>query len=40
MPRANTHDEALLKEIRDNFDYAVKFWQDTRDEGDIDMRYA
>jgi hypothetical protein len=40
MSKVTRQDEALLKEIRDNFDYAVKFWQDTRDEGDIDMRYA
>jgi hypothetical protein len=35
----NAKDEALLKEIRDNFEYCVRFWKDTREEGDKDMRY-
>lgn len=40
MSKVGTADEALLKEIRDNFDYCVKFWKEMRDEGNTDMRYA
>jgi|ERR1017187_8106385 hypothetical protein len=40
MSKVGRKDEALLKEIRDNFDYCVKFWAETRAEGDTDMRYA
>jgi chaperonin cofactor prefoldin len=40
MSKVGRKDEALLKEIRDNFDYCVQFWRETREEGDKDMRYA
>lgn len=32
--------EALLQEIRDNFDYAVQQWRPIREEGREDMRYV
>jgi len=32
------HDE-LLKEIRENFDYALTYWKKIRDEAQIDMRF-
>jgi len=40
MSRIGSRDQDLLKEIRDNFDYCVKFWKEMRDEGNTDMRYA
>ena len=33
-------DEKLLKEIRERFDYARDYWQEIREEGKEDMRYA
>lgn len=32
--------QALLKEIREDFDYFVQFWKEIREEGDTDMRYV
>lgn len=37
--RTTTESEALLKEIRENFDYAYRVWQPARDQYDTDMRY-
>lgn len=31
-------DDAILKELREQFTYGTEQWQDARDEGDIDMR--
>lgn len=31
--------DKLLKEIRENFDYALEYWADIREQGQIDMRY-
>ncbi len=38
--KALTADDLLLDEIRTRFDYALKEWQDTRDEAQTDMRYV
>lgn len=35
----NQKDEALLKEIRDRFDYCFRRWQKTREEGAKDIQY-
>jgi hypothetical protein len=40
MSKVGRKDEALLNEIRENFEYCVQFWAETREEGDTDMRYA
>jgi hypothetical protein len=34
------NNEELLKEIRENFDYASNYWQKIMDEGDIDMSFV
>jgi hypothetical protein len=40
MSNLGRKNEALLKEIREDFDYFVRFWKETREEGDTDMRYV
>lgn len=38
--KVGTHAAELLQEIRDNFEYCVRYWQEIRDEGDKDMRHC
>lgn len=33
-------EEALVKEVKDAFDYDLKAWHEIRDEGDTDMKYV
>lgn len=40
MSKVGRKDEKLLKEIRDDFEYFVRYWHDIRAEGDTDMRHA
>ena len=40
MSKVGRQDEALLKEIRENFEYALRYWKEIREEGDTDMRYV
>lgn len=40
MSKIGRKDEALLKEIREDFEYFVRSWQKIREEGDTDMRYV
>ncbi len=39
MPKKPEQDEALLKEIRAQWDYAVRFWAPIHKEGNMDVRY-